>query len=464
MREETRWTRERTGRLLVVAAVLVASWGVACPGADWPQVQHDAARSGCTSDGPQPPFKHAWNYDFVVKERDKIHPVVQAIICEGRVLVPSKTGRVYAIDAATGERLWRWERAGPIVNSVGCTDGLVIFGSLDGKVHALKAADGSKVWDFDGGIRGFCTAPCIAEGEVFMGARDGTFYCLETKTGRKLWAADTGGYVWHTAAYADGRVFVGNEEIKVLCLDAKDGKILWKTKRLWGFTFRDGHAFVDQGKVVVRTWSAIDDTDLKVTKASIQAATDAGQYLRVPAELQDKALDALRREPELRQELFVLDARTGEELYMPVHSGRVSTVDGPAFSVCRDGRGNWCLPVFAGPIAAPWGSTMAFARMDPRTGRLAELLWTPKCKPASNDEAHALSVGGDVLYVSEQEEGEAGIFCAFDLTKPLKIGIPTPHSHWDMEYNAQPLANAIAISGKRFYRITNHILRCWMGD
>ena len=444
--------------------LLLGCCGGPCLGADWPQVQHDAARSGYTETGPQPPFKHAWDYDFVTREHDKIPPVAQAIVYDGKVLVPSKGGRVYAIDAETGEKVWKWEKAGPIVNSVGCADGLVIFGSLDGKLRALKAAGGALAWDFDGGIRGFCTAPCIADGKVFLGARDGTFYCIEARTGRKLWATDTGGFVWYTAAAADGRVFVANEEIKVLGLDARDGTILWKTERLCGFTFRDGTAVVDQGKVVVRIWSAIDDTNLGIDKASIQAATDAGRYLPIPAGLQDKALEALRREPELRRELYVFDARTGKELYMPVHSGRVSTVDGPAFSVCRDGPGNWYLPIFAGPIAAPWGSTMAFARMDPKTGRLTQLLWTPDCKPASNDEAHALSVGGNILYVSEQEEGEAGIFCAFDLTRPLKIAIPTPNMHWDMEYNAQPLANPIAIAGKRFYRITNHVLRCWSGN
>jgi outer membrane protein assembly factor BamB len=446
--------------------MMVAFWSehVLVFGEDWPQLQHDSARSGYTAKGPQPPFKHAWDYDFVVKEHDKIHPVVQAIICEGKVFVPSKTGRVYAVDAATGEKVWAWEKAGPIVNSVGCAEGVVIFGSLDGRIYALKATDGAKAWQFEGGVRGFCTAPCIADGKLFMGARDGTFYCLDVKTGRRLWSTETGGFVWHTAACADGRVFFGNEELKIVCLDAKDGHVLWKTDRLYGFTFRDGHAFVDQGKVVVRIWSAIDDTDLRIDKASIKAATDAGKYLTIPAALQDKALESLRREPELRQELYVLDAQTGKEVYMPVHSGRVSTVDGPAFAVCRDGPGNWYLPIFAGPIAADWGSTMAFARMDSKTGRLRELMWTPKCKPASNDEAHALSVAGDILYVSEQEEGEAGIFCAFDLNKSLKIDIPTPNINWDMEYNAQPLANPIAIAGQRFYRVTNHVLRCWTGE
>lgn len=461
------WTEARAAAASLFLAGMVLAAPQARPAGpastDWPQLQHDAARSGYTEKGPRPPFKHAWDYDFVVREHDKIHPVVQAIIYEGKVFVPSKSGRVYAVDAATGARAWKWEKAGPIVNSAGCAGGLVIFGSLDGKTYALRAADGSKVWEFDGGIRGFCTAPCIADGRVFMGARDGTFYCLEAGTGRKVWATDSGGFIWHTAAYAAGRVYFGNEELKVLCLDAGDGKVLWKTERLCGFTFRDGNAFVDQGKVVVRIWSAIDDTDLGVNKSSIKAATDAGKYLTIPAALQDRALRALQKDPELRRELYVFDAETGRELYMPVHSGRVSTVDGPAFSVCRDGPGNWYLPIFAGRIAAPWGSTMAFARMDPRTGRLTELMWTPQCKPASNDEAHALSVGGGILYVSEQEEGEAGIFCAFDLTKPLKITIPAKGS-WDMEFNAQPLANPIAVAGKRFYRITNHELRCWTGN
>jgi outer membrane protein assembly factor BamB len=303
----------------------------------------------------------------------------------------------------------------------------------------------------------------MADGRIFMGSRSGTFYCLDQKTGKKVWAADAGGFVWHTAAYADGRVFFGNEEIKVVCLDAKSGKELWKTKRLCGFTFRDGNAFVDQGKVVVRTWSSIDDTNLGIDKASVKAATDAGHYLAIPDALQDKALAALHKEPDLRRELYVFDARTGQESYMPVHSGRVSTVDGPAFSVCRDGGGNWYSPIFAGQIAAEWGSTMAFARMDPNTGRLKDLIWTPACKPASNDEAHSLSVGRNILYISEQEEGEAGIFCAFDLDRPLNIDIPIPNMDWDMEYNAQPLANPIAISGTRFYRITNHKLRCWIG-
>lgn len=433
--------------------------------ADWPQLQYDAARGGCTPDSPQPPFKSMWSYDFAEKDHDKIHPMTQPVIYNGRVFVPSKNGNLYAIDAASGDLAWKWTGAGPIVNAAGCAGGLVIFGSLDGKVYALNAADGTKAWEFFADIRGFCAAPCLVENKVFIGSRSGVFYALDAKTGEKLWSTPTGGYVWATAAYADGRVFTANEEIKVVALDAANGEILWKTDRLNGVTFRDSFAFVDRGKVVVRTWTAMyyREFGLNMKKEDVEAAFEAGHYPLIPAANQDAVLEEFAEKPDLYRELYVFDAATGKELYVPVHDGRIATVDGPAFSVCRDARGFWYTPVAAGPIKSGW-STMSFARMDPDTGRLIDLITTPDTKPASHDEAQALTVGGDILFVSEQEEGECGVFCAMDLTTPKFIAIPSRASSLAMEYNAQPLCVPMAIAGKRFFKVTNHVLNCWGGE
>jgi hypothetical protein len=169
------------------------------------------------------------------------------------------------------------------------------------------------------------------------------------------------------------------------------------------------------------------------------------------------------------RQLYVLDARSGREAYLPVYSN-TSTVDGPAFSVCRDGQGNWLLMV---PVLTDWsngprdfGTAQAFARMDPKTGRLTELIWTADAKRSNRDEANALTVGGRILFCSEQEEGEAGIFGAFDLRGPQALDIPrtfTTNAHWNLEYNHRPLCGSITIAGNRFYKITNHDLRCWVG-
>jgi len=434
---------------------------------DWPQYQHDAARSGYTPVGPTPPFREAWTYDFL-QQHDKIHPVVQAIVYAGKVFVPSRGGRIFAVDVASGKLAWKREGFGPLVNTVGCADGKVFFGSLDGNVYAIRASDGEPVWKTYAQIRGFCAAPCLAHGSVFIGGRNGTFYCLDQQTGNIRWQRDTGGFIYQTAACANGKVYFANEAMKMICLEAQSGAVQWETGRLIGITFMDSHAFADQGKVVVRGWNGGITMPMDIPKEAVAKATAEGKFASVPDSEQDKIAELLRKEPERRQMMHVFDAQTGAIPYVPIHTN-VSTVDGPSFSTCSDGRGHWVVSV---ALAYNWSkpqesiSPQTFARIDPATGRLLDLVWTPDCKPASTDEANAFSVGGNILYCSEQEEGEAGIFIAFDLDAAKAIHIPLGKfysTHWTFEYNHQPLCNPIAIAGDRFYKVTDHELRCWMG-
>lgn len=449
---------------LVLALLFVPAFSFVLQASDWPQYQHDPARSGYTHDAPQPPFSPTWSHDFVNKNKDEIHPAVQAIIADGKVFIPSRRGRVYALDAGGGEQLWIFEKAGPILHSVAVADGMVFFGSMDGKVYAINAEDGTEVWHFFVDIRGFCVAPCLAQGKVFMGARSGMFCCLDQKTGRVLWTTDTGGFVFHTAAYAQNKLYVGNEEMKLLCLDGETGDIIWKTDRLYGVSFTDSFAFVDHGKVVVRTWNTAVNTGLKLNWNQMEASVNTGTYMPIPDAAQDELLALMKKEEPFRRELYVFDAETGKQLYIPVHS-KMSTVDGPAFSVCSDGRGHWCLAI------APAGlrTWQAFARMDPNTGRLVDLIWTPKCKTSNSDEANAFTVGGNILYCSEQENGEAGIMTAFNLDKPENYGFPSRRDGFGFqgldafEYDAMPLCDPMPISGDKIYKITNHTIQCWTG-
>lgn len=433
-----------------------------CLSSDWPQHQFDAARSGCTPDMPIPPYKQDWQYDFAQQDRDKIYPIVQPIVYGGKVFVGSTNGRLYAIDAVSGKKAWVWEGAGPILNTAGASDGLVFFGSLDGHLYAVRADDGELAWKFFSDIRGFSAAPCLADGKVFIGGRSGVFYAIEQATGKPVWRTETGGHIFHTAACADGRVYVGNEELKALCLDAANGGILWKTERLYGLTFKDGFAFADQGKVVVRTWNAGAPISMPLDGTALKVSADAGKYLPVPDAHQDQVLAKLEADPVWFRDLYVLDAQTGEELYMPVH-GKASTVDGPAFSVCRDSEGWWYLAMCVEqPKSEPSRSTwMTFMRMDPKTGRLKDYLWTPDAG-SSSDEANAFTVGGHMLFCSEQEEGECGFFGIFDLETPRMFNLST--STGGMEYDSQPLANSVVIAGDRFYKVSNHALRCWKGS
>lgn len=90
----------------------------------------------------------------------------------------------------------RGQEATPIV-----IDGLMVTSSTAGRVFALNAVTGELIWRFDPVVdmqvnRTVCCdmvnrGVAVANGRVFVGALDGVLYALDLKSGNVLWQADT---------------------------------------------------------------------------------------------------------------------------------------------------------------------------------------------------------------------------------------------------------------------------------
>ena len=130
------------------------------------------------------------------------------LVSDGRIFVTSPWSKVYAFDAKTGKRLWKYDPHVPgeyavklccgIVNrGVGLWKGKVIWGTLDGRLIAADAATGKKVWEIQAtdpqkwySITG---APRIANGRIFIGEAGSEFEergylaCYSADTGKELW-------------------------------------------------------------------------------------------------------------------------------------------------------------------------------------------------------------------------------------------------------------------------------------
>ncbi len=98
----------------------------------------------------------AWQYDLGTRRGQEATPVV----IDGVMYTSGTWGFVYALDAATGRELWRFDphvagQAGrnpccDIVNrGVAVSEGRVYVASIDGVLHALDAATGRQVWQAD---------------------------------------------------------------------------------------------------------------------------------------------------------------------------------------------------------------------------------------------------------------------------------------------------------------------------
>jgi outer membrane protein assembly factor BamB len=180
-------------------------------------------------------------------------------VSDGVVYGGSMDGRVYAIAADTGRRLWTFETEGvsidqkaagfdrrSIVSSPALSDDLLLVGSRDAHLYAVDRKTGRQAWRFGHRIEYLegmpevswvLSSPAISGGLVFSGSSDGHFFdAVREKTGEEAWRFKTPGNVLSSGALAGGQVFFGCEDGHLFALDARTGQERWR--------FRTGAAVV----------------------------------------------------------------------------------------------------------------------------------------------------------------------------------------------------------------------------
>ena len=124
----------------------------------------------------------AWAYDLGEPQRGQ---EATPLVVDGVMYTSGTWGYVYAVDAASGKQLWRFDpKAEPFTGRNPCCDlvnrgvavwkGKVYVASVDGRLHALDAASGRQVWEADTIVDrklpySSTGAPQIAGGVVVIG-------------------------------------------------------------------------------------------------------------------------------------------------------------------------------------------------------------------------------------------------------------------------------------------------------
>jgi PGF-CTERM protein len=135
----------------------------------------------------------------------------------GTVVVPSGSGRVYALAASDGTRAWDAD-AGAINSSPTVSDGVVYVGSYTGGVRALALGDGTEEWSAPS-VGQVASSPTVAGSVVVVGSRDGSVYGLDAAGGEVRWSYETGGAVESSPTVVDGAAYVGSRDGSVSALD-----------------------------------------------------------------------------------------------------------------------------------------------------------------------------------------------------------------------------------------------------
>lgn len=110
----------------------------------------------------------------------------------GKLYATNGIGEVKALNAETGEVLWKVTPAGPLRGSPTIAFGQLFVMTQDNQIIALNIADGSLVWDESGsttqsGVFGVA-APAAGQGTVIAGYSSGELSAYRYENGRTLWS------------------------------------------------------------------------------------------------------------------------------------------------------------------------------------------------------------------------------------------------------------------------------------
>jgi outer membrane protein assembly factor BamB len=169
----------------------------------------------------------------------------------GRPLVvfgsSSPEGAVYALDARTGERVWRFPTrvefdsdvgAGPAISAPGVNgfaDGVVYVAGKDRVMYALNLRTGADLWAFDTAadqpdVTDPTRSSAALVGRTLVFGTGSGIYALDAVTGAKLWNSGTVEVVSSPAVVgpAGGRIVVaGERDGTIVALDLASGALLW---------------------------------------------------------------------------------------------------------------------------------------------------------------------------------------------------------------------------------------------
>lgn len=167
-------------------------------------------------------WQFATNGDTLKNENfgfDRKAVIASPAISYNAVVVGSRDGYLYAIDAQTGKKKWEYNyNVSWIISSVAIKDSIVVTGTSDGRfINALNLRNGKELWRYAVSAPVW-SSPSIVNDKVFNAVNDGNVYCLDLYSGKEVWRFRTNERLFSSPVPANGNLYFGNDEGVFYCL------------------------------------------------------------------------------------------------------------------------------------------------------------------------------------------------------------------------------------------------------
>ena len=151
-----------------------------------------------------------------------------------RLLFGGLDGLVYAVDAESGQLLWKRDLGSPIWTPMLLLANGLYVGTFDGRVHRLSQDSGAAVGQID--IGGLPFGPLVPAGDsllllVASDDRGATLKALDLSLGRVRWSRDPAAGKWTSARPFLWRqsVLAGSGQGELAAISPSDGSLSWSS-------------------------------------------------------------------------------------------------------------------------------------------------------------------------------------------------------------------------------------------
>lgn len=161
---------------------------------------------------------------------------------------PNPTGRIYAI-TPDGDEKWTYDTDDWVDATLFLgADERLYFGDWSGRLHALEAATGEVVWTTDVGAFMVSSVAQGPDGTLYAGTGDSLLVAFDPATGQSKWSFPTEDWVFaSTVVGPDGRIYFGSWDDRFYAVDPQ-GELIWSV--LTSGDIVGGAALMADGTVV----------------------------------------------------------------------------------------------------------------------------------------------------------------------------------------------------------------------
>jgi len=212
---------------------------------------YSASRAGEVIAFDQKTGKEIWQTDLseIDTKRSFWDSRVSALLAGGpvaglnKIFIGSENGKIYALDAQTGELSWQANIKGEVINAPAVDSGVVVVNSASGIMKAFNAEDGEELWKIEQDVpaltlRGI-SAPVIASGGVLIGTGKGGVNVYLLNKGQQGWSTEIGEPTGSTelervidvdsapVVFGD-KIYAVSSRGNLAAIELQSGRILWK--------------------------------------------------------------------------------------------------------------------------------------------------------------------------------------------------------------------------------------------